>query len=695
MPRYAQQQPLSDRSILDGDNLFLGFSSRRQSQVLEPGVLELSKNLRLDRQTAKARAGIEPAVTDVEIDNAPVILSYTFGYEYTVASLTSAGTTCTCTIGSAHGYSTGNFVEIRGATQTDYNGVFAITVTGATTFTYTAGSAPSASPATTSTVIYAATGPRIFNSYDEVVRASCNFATNDSDRTEYVIIATTERAYALRVGAATQEIAYPANESIESTDDASLLHWMGSVWLFRGYGTAAAVAIASITRAATTATCTTASNHGLATNDWVFIQDVTALGYAGIVQVTVTGVTTFTYTVDGGLTTPATLDGGTVRACKRPLKWDGEFANDFVSVTTGALSTTTGTLIHLPPVPWAIDVGGEDGSRLAVPFKADQIVISDPFDPETLDLQYNEFRLRYGSFDAIKAAVAAQQNVVFVLCRRSLHRLLLADLSIAASEEITRDIGCAARNTVRQWGDQIVWVGDRAVHRVRVTGELSLLPEKIPLSDDVQDRIDGCNWSEITRATAVVWNNRYYLALPPSGEARNTLILIFNFLLNRWETQDEYPSGFDVVGWHVMDNEGEQRLFAATTYGLLYLMEEGAVDTFGNALTQQDYDVEAEGRTRYYSGGTREVKRCRRMHAHVDVPAAAVITAQVVTQNPDHTGDLVTIDETAAEDGRYPIYAGLNGSGAQLRFTLTALAELRAVECEFSDRRARGYDNQT
>jgi hypothetical protein len=394
--------------------------------------------------------------------------------------------------------------------------------------------------------------------------------------------------------------------------------------------------------------------------------------------------------VNSGLSSPATLDGATVRPAKRPLVWNGDFAADFVAVTTGALSTTSGTLMRLPPVPWAIDAG----SRLAVPFKADQIVISDPYDEESLDLQYNEFRLRYGSYDAITGAINAQQNVLFVLCRRSLHRLLLADLAVAAAEEITRDVGCAARKSICQWGDQILFIGDRAIHRVRVTPELSLLPERVPLSIDVQNVIDGVNWAAITRSTARVWNNRAYFALP-GAEGLNTIVLLYNFINDRWETQDTYPAGFDVENWHIMDAEGEKRLFASTTYGFLYLMEEGTVDTFGNTTTQQDSAIEGSGRSRYYTAGTRAVKRCRRFSIHADVPAAAVVTALPATQNPDSTGDLITIDAATDEEGRYPVYAGLNGSGAQLRFTLTARAEVRAIECEFSGERSRGYARET
>ncbi len=539
--------------------------------------------------------------------------------------------------------------------------------------------------------ITASAGPQIYNTYDDVVRCSCQFATNDTDRTEWVILASTDTAWAVRPGASSVAIGYPANEEVAATDEASMLYWNGRVFLFRGYKTAAAVAITSITRSSTTATCTTTAVHGLTTGDWVFIQDATPLGYCGIVQVTVSTTTVFTYTVNSGLTTPATLDGATVRKCKRPLVWDGNFANDFVAVTTGALSTTSGTLIRLPPVPWAIDAG----SRLAIPFKPDQIVISDPYDEESLDLQYQEFRLRYGSFDAIVAAFPTQQNVLFVLCRRSLHRLVLGDFAIADAKELTRDAGCAARRTLCQWGEQILFLGDRAIHRVRLTGELSLLPERVPLSADIQDVFESVDWTAISRACSVVWNNRAYFALPDPDSSLNTIVLIFNFINDRWETQDSYPAGFDVEGWHIMDYAGEKRLFASTTNGFLYLLEENAVDTFGPVSSQQDYDIEGSGRTRHYTGGTREVKRCRRLAAHLEVPADAEITAQVATQNPDATGDLVTIDEAAAEEGRYPIYAGLNGTGAQLRFTLTARAALRAVEADFAGPRSRGYDRST
>lgn len=67
----------------------------------------------------------------------------------------------------------------------------------------------------------------------------------------------------------------------------------------------------TITRVATTATATSSIAHEYVTGDYVTIAGATPAGYNGRFPVTVTGPTTFTYAVDGGLATPAT---GTVTA---------------------------------------------------------------------------------------------------------------------------------------------------------------------------------------------------------------------------------------------------------------------------------------------------------------------------------------------------------------------------------------------
>jgi len=62
----------------------------------------------------------------------------------TISSITKSGTTATLTTASPHGLVTNNRVTISGATSSEYNGTFIVTVTGANTFTYVMASAPAA-----------------------------------------------------------------------------------------------------------------------------------------------------------------------------------------------------------------------------------------------------------------------------------------------------------------------------------------------------------------------------------------------------------------------------------------------------------------------------------------------------------------------------------------------------------------------
>ena len=55
----------------------------------------------------------------------------------TASSVARVGTTATFTATAAHGYATSDVITISGASQDNFNGSYTITVTGATTFTYT------------------------------------------------------------------------------------------------------------------------------------------------------------------------------------------------------------------------------------------------------------------------------------------------------------------------------------------------------------------------------------------------------------------------------------------------------------------------------------------------------------------------------------------------------------------------------
>ena len=81
----------------------------------------------------------------------------------TISTITRGGTgnlTATVTTAAAHGLVTGNQITVSGATESNYNGTYVITVTGSTTFTYTMATAPSADASVVGsyTITHAITG---------------------------------------------------------------------------------------------------------------------------------------------------------------------------------------------------------------------------------------------------------------------------------------------------------------------------------------------------------------------------------------------------------------------------------------------------------------------------------------------------------------------------------------------------------
>lgn len=671
--------------IIEGDDAFVGYASRRPSTRLTRGLLERSQNMRLDRLTCKPRKGLKLITTDITLTNPPVVFDYTFGTDVAITSITRAATTATVTTTTPHGYASGDQVNIRDAVETAYNGDKIITVTGASTFTYTVAGAP-ATPATGT--IIANRGPILFEDYTSRVRSSCVFATLDHDRTEYVIVASTSLAYACRAGVSTQTIAYPAGETVGDDDICSMLQWNGKVYLFRGYQTAAPITLTSLTQAAGTATATKVA-HGLATGQWVTIAGATQVAYNGVFQITVPTADTFTFAVNAAAVSPAT---GTItaRPCKIPLQWDGNFANAFVAVTAGAVSTS-GTTIRMPAVDWAQDFR----NRLWLPYQPDELLGSDPLDATVYDTAfYSLFRIRPGSNDQIMGVHPFQDAIFLVLYRKSLHLLALdvATLNLASAYELTRHLGCAARESIVTCGDSIVWLSDRGIYRLRTTDTVNLVAEQLPLSDDVQDSFDSLNWAYASKVRATYWNNRYYIAIPSGSSTLASTVLVYNFLNSQWETTDAYPNGFDVERFHQLDYNGAKRLFATSTYGYLILLEENETDEWGVPGALQSYHIEAIAYTRYYTGGSLEPKKVRRATLEAALITDAAFTAQIVTRLPSREGPTKTITAVdATSEGLYRVEAGqLNGSGAQLRLTTTSgRPEFRFVLMEFAGDRER------
>lgn len=200
-----------------------------------------------------------------------------------ITSITSSGTTATVTTTAAHSLATGDKVRIVGATQTEYNGDYTVTVTGGSTFTYTF--AGSGTTPATGTITY-----EKLNSDLPIVSQTWpgNWVDDDTDRDLYLKLVSYD--------------APTTTWTVQAKVTAAAAWWSGDL------------AVSGITRSGGVATVTTGSAHSLITGDVVYVQGATQTAYNGQKVVTVTGASTFTFEVDSSTTTPAT---GTITLDRR------------------------------------------------------------------------------------------------------------------------------------------------------------------------------------------------------------------------------------------------------------------------------------------------------------------------------------------------------------------------------------------
>lgn len=668
LARFRKYGELDDVPLNDGDSYWTGMFSRWQPTYLKEGQLWYSGNNRLERGTAKVRAGLAALSTDISLNNPPLIVDqFSLAPDVPLNSITRVTTTATATSTSAHGYSSTNYVNIRGATGADgllYNGDFTITVTGASAFTYTMLGTPTGSAAGT---LVANKGPRVFDNYASQAVGSGLYAS-DASNMEGIIIASTTVAYLYRYGVATVTMTYPAGETLTIGQPCDIVQFLDKVYMFRGFSTAAVapLAVTSITQTTGTATVTTTASHNLATGNWVTIAGAAQYGYNIVAQITVTGATTFTYAVNSGTVSPAT---GTItaRPCQPPLYWDMNTTTLTWAVVPTGQNAAGAPIIDMPCVDWGMFFK----SRFVLPYARDQLIMSDILDPNSYDPTQTQFRILPGTNDWLIAAFPYQDARLLVLYRKSVHTVIMDGTSLAISQtfEITRNFGCLARKTVANCGPYIAWLSDIGVVRMQVTGELSLINNQAPLSDPIADQISTINFAYASNAVAVFWNNRYYLAAPTGTSQLNNTVFVFNFLNDAWESADTYPAGWDALNFHVMSYNGKKRIFSVGTYGYVSLLEENEYDQFGAPGAVGTFQITGSLKTRNYLAATHDVKKVKRFQLEANLTSGDVYSSTYVLSNPDYSLTLPAYTATSSTD--ISIRQTVNRRGVSGRLEIT------------------------
>ena len=101
-------------------------------------------------------------------------------------------------------------------------------------------------------------------------------------------------------------------------------------------------------------------------------------------------------------------------------------------------------------------------------------------------------------------------------------------------QQIHRSIGCKSRRTIAQVGQDVFFLSNNGVQSVQK--QLATDNNEIPvaMSYNVQDVLDGMNWSQASKACACFDSNFYTLWIPTASNTEPDTALVFHYLTGGW-----------------------------------------------------------------------------------------------------------------------------------------------------------------
>ncbi len=368
-------------------------------------------------------------------------------------------------------------------------------------------------------------------------------------------------------------------------------------------------------------------------------------------------------------------------------------------------------LRHMPAAPFAI----QNQRRMWMPYfyeenydvtpstwqpraGKDEIIASDILDPDTYDVIGGQFKVTGGSNDFVVGIKPFTEDRIMVMCRRSIHQLTGASgsLSDIGMNVVTEDLGCAARNTIVQIANRLLFLSDKGVYGLEFLDQYNLRGNEIPLSDPIQPYIDRINQRFIDRAVAAYFDNRYWIAVPLDGSPENNYIFVYNFLNKGWESVDRVDSLQFNVRDMLIGREGEEnRLYITTSEGGVHKVDgfDGGdqVSVQAGVSVPETIPIESRLVTREYDCDNLDRKVFSRSELHLKSQPDSISDADIVyqTTDPDRSQSAQTVSSLLSttlaqgEDASIRSRIRLRGYGCSVNIRPTqGRPYVRAVKVE-------------
>jgi hypothetical protein len=663
-----------DQTITEGDAGFIGMASRLNPLQLQPGMVQYSENMRLDRGVAQTRKGAKRVAENINPAVDTLLLNFTLGTNRSIAALTQVGGLATATFTAPHGFSNLSWVNINGATASEYNGDFQISVVTTTQITF---SVVSGAPGSAGGSPIANNGPLVKTTYGgDIIQSGIYSSPRFDNAREYIVLAAPSEAYLWRHDAATVEVvAYPLGDTMENGDDVEIVQAFDKLYLLRTRPSDLAHRVVSVSNTSSTALVTMAAAHGYKTGDVVRISESETLGFNGDFEVTKVSATEFSYTLPVSVTAVSAVGKIFARRVLPALVWDGDLVNDFVRVDQGAHPLGL-TYSRLP----STSIAAYHNNQLVIARNRDEVLVSDVFDAETYDPVSKAFRANAGSNDFIVGLHPFSESQILVFCRKSIWLATAIigndgtsiDPAASSLQLLTNEIGCSARRTITTAGTAVLFLSDRGVYRLDSQFDLKLRGNTMPLSDPISDLVATINNSAVELSNAVYFDNRYFLAVPTGQSTIPNAVFIYNMLNAQWETKDVFPFGVDRL--LVSDYGTQRRLFASSRYGNLYLVDENEDGKDDGAFGSNQTDVTGELLTRRYGWGSLNSKRLLRIKASTVLPAGGACALDAVTTDFDNDFVIAALSNATVATEDYTLKTPLRckATALDLRYRTTA-----------------------
>lgn len=347
---------------------------------------------------------------------------------------------------------------------------------------------------------------------------------------------------------------------------------------------------------------------------------------------------------------------------KDPMEWNGDYSTPTAFTLKNNGSPTAGR-VECP----STNFGTFFANRLIVPQPSDSaytVIMSDTLETDNFYPAESQFRINRGTADRLIGFTEYLENQLIVFFRNSIHLINnCAVTSAAAVFEITRQRGCVARKSVAASGPQIYFLSDDGVYTLQQgldpaknlgVAISKVSGEAIPLSRPIQDQFLDVNYASAEKACGIVFDNKYYLALPTGSATNNNKIFVYDILNTSWTSIDSFPSGFVIDDFVTVlhgTDPTRRRLFAVNDKGW-HLIEEAATDitgTIGNASTTSTA-ISAKLKTRSFTLGSIDVKSWRRGQLGCEVNNGDQFTIKVNTIDPDRTNTVHTENYTGSKE---------------------------------------------